>query len=123
MSTRKADDLVEQVEFWFKKTGLADIKDSRGQFLKLMEESGEMAGAYARGQQEKFVDGAGDVMVVVIGILLQQGSSFEEALTMVLEIILKRKLVVVDGVAIKEEDWSEEHRQLWVENEKKHSKD
>ncbi len=113
MSLNSADKLVEEVEFWFKRTGLADISDSRGQFLKLMEETGEMAGAYARGNREAFIDGAGDTLVVVIGILLQQKSSFEEALSYVLDIIKNRKLVVVDGVAIKESEWTEEHLKLW----------
>lgn len=113
MNLDRADKLVEEVEFWFKRTGLADISDSRGQFLKLMEETGEMAGAYARGDRENFIDGAGDTLVVVIGILLQQKSCFEEALAYVLEIIKNRKLVVVDGIAIKEEDWTDEHRAIW----------
>lgn len=108
-----ADDLVQQVEFWFKRTGLADIEDSRGQFMKLIEEFGECAGAYTRDDREKFLDGAGDMLVVIIGILLQQKSSFEEALSIVLEIILKRKLVVVDGVAYKEADWTDQHREIW----------
>ena len=30
---KNADKLVEEVEFWFKRTGLADISDSRGHFL------------------------------------------------------------------------------------------
>ena len=113
MSLNSADKLVEEVEFWFKRTGLADITDSRGQFLKLMEETGEMAGAYARSDREKFIDGAGDSLVVIIGILLQQKSSFEEALSYVLEIIKNRKLVVVDGVAIKESEWTDEHKMIW----------
>lgn len=110
---KNIDSLVEETEFWFKVTGLADITDSRGQFLKLMEETGEMAGSYARGDREGFIDGAGDSLVVLIGILLQQKSSVEEALGVVLEIIKQRKLIVVDGIAIKEADWTDEHRRLW----------
>lgn len=116
--SKNASDLVDEVEWWFKKTGLADIEKSEGQFLKLMEETGEMAGAYARKDREKFIDGAGDTLVVVIGILLQQKSSFEEALSYVLEIIKNRKLVVVDGVAIKEAEWTDYHRALWDERNK-----
>jgi phosphoribosyl-ATP pyrophosphohydrolase len=46
-----------------------------GQYLKLVEEVGEIAAAMARGDREKLIDGVGDAMVVCVVMGVTHGKS------------------------------------------------
>ena len=66
----RLETLIQNVEQWSRERGL-DHADSRAQFLKVVEEVGEVAGALAKGKNDALIDGIGDVAVTLI-ILGQQ---------------------------------------------------
>lgn len=68
----KMNELVELVQQWSIDKGL-DKADSRGQYLKVMEESGEIAAAMARSDLKQIKDGIGDTVVTLI-IFSQQNN-------------------------------------------------
>jgi NTP pyrophosphatase (non-canonical NTP hydrolase) len=66
------NELVELVQQWSINKGL-DKADSRGQFLKVVEEVGEVAAALCRSDMDELKDGIGDVVVTLI-IYAQQNN-------------------------------------------------
>ena len=97
------DSLIKSVEGWSIVRGL-HMADSSGQFLKVVEETGEVASALARGQVEELKDGIGDVIVTLIILAQQQGLSIEECLEHAYNEIKNREGKLVIGVFVKEED-------------------
>lgn len=63
-------ELVEKVSEWAVDRNLSTAEPKK-QFLKLTEESGEIAKAYAEGDVEEFRDAVGDTMVVLTVLSLQ----------------------------------------------------
>lgn len=97
------EDLIVQVEQWFKDRGL-DEADPNKQMLKLFEELGEVASGMARSNLDEVKDGIGDTIVVLIGLSLQLDTSITECLSIAYEEIKDRKGKLVNGVFVKEED-------------------
>ena len=97
------DKLVLNVEEWAKAKGL-DKAESSKQFLKVVEECGEVASALARGQEEELKDGIGDVIVTLIILAQQQGLTVEECLQTAYDEIKNRTGKMVDGVFVKASD-------------------
>ena len=62
------DRLVSRVELWHIERNLIDGSTDQAQFVKLIEESGELAGNIARGKDVR--DDIGDMMVVLVNRLL-----------------------------------------------------
>ena len=97
------DELVLKVEEWAKAKGL-DKAESSKQFLKVVEELGEVASALVRGQEEELKDGIGDVIVTLIILAQQQGLTVEECLAYAYDEIKNRTGKMVDGVFVKSSD-------------------
>ena len=97
------NELVLNVEEWAKAKGL-DKAESSKQFLKVMEECGEVASALARGQKEELKDGIGDVIVTLIILAQQQGLTVEDCLAFAYDEIKNRTGKMVDGVFVKASD-------------------
>lgn len=95
--------LVAQVEQWSINKGL-DQAESSKQFLKVVEEVGEVASALARGQHAELKDGIGDVVVTLIILAQQNGLTIEDCLQTAYDVISKRTGKMIDGVFVKSED-------------------
>lgn len=74
------------------------------QFLKLVEETGEIAAAMARGRKADIADGIGDVVVVLTILCGQLGMDIETCIEQAWDEIKDRKGQMVNGVFIKESD-------------------
>lgn len=94
-------ELVEKVKQWSIDRELNE-GDSNRQFLKLIEEVGEVAEALAKNKHDDFVDGIGDTLVVLIILCQQQGLDVGECLEVAYKEIAERKGETVNGVFIKE---------------------
>ena len=97
------DRLVKLVEEWSKDKDL-DKAESSKQFLKVIEEIGEVADALAKNKPEELKDGIGDVVVTLIILAQQNGLTLEECLETAYSEIADRKGEMVNGVFVKEED-------------------
>lgn len=104
MSSIKIPTLQELVVEWGNDKGITEPENVNRQFLKLIEEVGELAGGIARGNRAKIADAIGDVQVVLIILSEQLGEDYDKCLRDVYDIISKRKGKTVDGVFIKEGD-------------------
>ena len=95
--------LAANIEGWHEARNLIDGSTDQAQYVKLIEEAGELAGNIARG---KYVgDDIGDMVVVLINIARRNGLTLEDCVQTAWNDIKDRKGKMVDGVFIKEEDW------------------
>lgn len=94
--------LINRVSQWHHARNLVFGSDPKSQFVKLIEEAGELAGAIARNQDVR--DHIGDILVVLILIGLQCGVDLAECLAVAYDDIKDRKGTMIDGVFVKEQD-------------------
>jgi len=96
------DSLVENIVGWHIDRNLIDGSTHQAQFVKLIEEAGELAGNISRGKDLK--DDIGDMIVVLINLAAREGHSLECCLEVAWNDIKDRKGRMVDGIFIKGED-------------------
>lgn len=94
---------VEKIIEWAIDKGL-DTANAADQFMKIVEELGEVGQAYTREQPENLKLELGDVLVTVIIFALQNGIDPAEALDLAYVKISNRKGKMRNGVFIKEAD-------------------
>ncbi len=94
--------LAANIEGWHEARNLIDGSTDQAQFVKLIEEAGELAGNIARGKDVK--DDIGDMVVVLINIARRNGLTLEDCVQTAWNDIKNRKGKMVDGVFIKEKD-------------------
>ena len=92
--------LISQIVDWHHNRNLIDGSTDQAQFVKLMEEAGELASSI--GKKKNPVDDIGDMIVVLINIAERNGLTIEQCLQQAWDDIKDRKGRMVDGVFIKE---------------------
>ena len=88
---------------WAKDRNLIEGSTVQAQFVKLIEEIGELAEAIAKGKDEQFMDSIGDAFVVLTILAAQKDLEIEECVVHAWHEIKDRKGRMVDGVFIKED--------------------
>ena len=108
---QKADQQVEdnencfdKIRSWANDRGLYDKGDTKTQFAKLMEESGELARAVLKGDKKEFVDAIGDMVVVLTNLAYLGGTNIEYCIDEAYDVIRKRTGKMVNGTFVKDED-------------------
>lgn len=97
------DELIKSVEQWARNKGLDEAESSK-QMLKVVEETGEVAAALARSDQDALRDGIGDVVVTLIILALQNDMDLYECLNFAYDEIKGRTGKMVNGVFVKSSD-------------------
>lgn len=93
---------TEQIIQWAKARNINTPECAKGQLGKIMEELGETAGAFLKGNREELIDGIGDCFVTLIIFAIQNGLTPEECLEAAWNQIKDRTGKRVDGVFIKD---------------------
>ncbi len=93
--------ITNKIAQWHHDRNLINGSTDQAQFLKLIEETGELAGNLARGKDIR--DDIGDIIVVLINIATRNNLTIEGCLEVAYDDIKDRKGVMVDGVFIKED--------------------
>lgn len=101
-NNRNIAGFIESVSEWHHARNLVDGATDQAQFVKLIEEAGELAGNIARGRDLR--DDIGDMLVVLINIMERNGLTMQECLAVAWDDIKDRKGRLVDGVFVKEAD-------------------
>ena len=96
------EELQEAVLEWADERDLLEADPNR-QFLKVVEELGELASAMAKNKRENEIDAMGDVLVTLIILSRQINLNPVECLEVAYNEIANRKGKTVDGVFIKDE--------------------
>lgn len=95
---------ADRIRNWAADRNLIAGSDIKSQFVKLVEETGELAAAIARSDDGEFMDAIGDIFVVITILAAQRGMEVEECIAQAWDGIKDRKGRMIDGVFIKEAD-------------------
>lgn len=97
------NELISSVEDWAIERNL-HTANPRDQYLKVVEEVGEIAAALARNDRHEIADGIGDAFVTLIIFAMQQNMNVTDCLQQAYDEIKDRKGKMIDGVFVKQED-------------------
>lgn len=96
------ENYVELIAQWHRDRNLIDGSTDKDQYMKLIQEAGELSDNICKGRDIR--DDIGDMMVVLINIATRNGLSMEECLAVAYDDIKDRKGKMIDGVFVKEAD-------------------
>ena len=97
-------DLEQKVKIWAANRNILAKDNAPKQYMKFIEESGELARAILKNNEADIVDSFGDVMVTLIILSEQLGYNLTNCLKAAYEEIKDREGQTVNGVFIKEEN-------------------
>lgn len=93
---------ADRIRGWAHDRNLIRGSDVKSQFVKLMEEAGELAQAIAKKNDGEAKDAIGDCVVVLTILSAQMGFEIEECIAAAWNEIKDRRGKLIDGVWIKE---------------------
>jgi NTP pyrophosphatase (non-canonical NTP hydrolase) len=93
-------DLIRE---WADERGLYDKGDPKTQYLKLVEEVGELGRAILKEDHVEQRDAVGDIVVVLTNLSELIGVSIEDCIEQAYEVIVKRKGKMINGTFVKDE--------------------
>ena len=88
---------------WALVRGIYDGGNSHTQYVKLMEEAGELAKALLQDDKEEIQDAVGDMVVVLTNMAHLGGTTIEECIDAAYKVISKRTGKMVNGTFVKDE--------------------
>ena len=101
---QKAEENVyDLIRSWAKDKGIYESGDSRTQYVKLMEEAGELAQAILKNDESEFIDAIGDMVVVLTNLAKLKGYNIEDCITSAYDVIKSRQGKMVNGTFVKQE--------------------
>jgi NTP pyrophosphatase (non-canonical NTP hydrolase) len=92
-------DLIRQ---WADERGIYRNGDSKTQFIKLQEETGELARAILKNNREELIDAIGDAVVVLTNLAALEGLKIEDCVTSAYDVIKSRQGSMINGTFVKE---------------------
>jgi len=92
-------DLIRQ---WADERGIYRNGDAKTQFIKLQEETGELARAILKNDREELIDAIGDAVVVLTNLAALEGLKIEDCVTSAYDVIKSRQGSMVNGTFVKE---------------------
>jgi len=95
-------DTINSIIQWHYDRNLIDGSSDKDQYLKLIQEAGELSDNICKGKDIR--DDIGDMMVVLINIMERNNLTLNECLEVAYNDIKDRKGRMVDGVFVKEDD-------------------
>ena len=93
-------DLIRE---WANQRGLYEKGDTKTQYLKLIEEAGELGRAILKNDATETVDAIGDMVVVLTNLAHLEGYDIERCIDSAYEVISKRTGKMVNGTFVKDE--------------------
>tara|TARA_R100001443_G_scaffold65649_2_gene74879 strand:+ start:3377 stop:4234 length:858 start_codon:yes stop_codon:yes gene_type:complete len=98
----KDDTAFNRIRQWADERGLYDKGDAKTQYLKLMEEAGELGRALLKDNLEEQIDAIGDMVVVLTNLSELIDVPIEECIESAYEVISKRTGKMVNGTFVKD---------------------
>ncbi len=95
------EELIEKVQSWAIDKGIDKPENWSKQYVKVVEELGELGSAILKNKGPEEVDGFGDVMVTIIILAMQRNINLEAALNAAYLEIAGRTGQTVGGVFVK----------------------
>ena len=95
------DSMFDLIRDWAEDKGIYDKGDQKTQYVKLMEEAGEVGRAILKTDLPEIKDGIGDMVVVLTNLAELSGLSIEECIESAYDTIAKRKGKMINGTFVK----------------------
>jgi NTP pyrophosphatase (non-canonical NTP hydrolase) len=90
------------IRSWAAERGIYAKGNSTTQYVKLMEEAGELAKALLNKDKAEIVDAIGDITVVLTNLAELEGLKIEDCIDTAYNVIAKRKGKMINGTFVKE---------------------
>ena len=87
---------------WADERGLYDKGDVKTQYIKLMEETGEIGRAILKEDTAELIDGIGDAVVVLTNLAELAGVPIEDCIQEAYNVIAKRTGKMINGTFVKD---------------------
>jgi NTP pyrophosphatase (non-canonical NTP hydrolase) len=94
--------VYDLIRLWAETRGIYKNGDTKTQYIKLQEESGELARAILKNDKPEFIDAIGDMVVVLTNLAALEGLKIEDCVTSAYSVIASRKGKMVNGTFVKE---------------------
>ena len=95
--------VFDSIRDWADKRGIYDSGDTKTQFVKLMEEIGELGQAILKDDEAEFIDAIGDSVVVLTNLATLAGYDIEHCINSAYAEIRQRTGSMVNGTFVKEQ--------------------
>ena len=93
--------IFDLIREWAKDKGIYKSGDARTQYVKLMEESGELAQAILKNDEPEVIDAIGDIVVVLTNLAKLRGHNIEDCIKSDYDVIKSRQGKMVNGTFVK----------------------
>ena len=93
--------IFDLIRSWAEDRGIYDKGDQKTQYVKLMEEAGEVGRAILKDDTLEIQDGIGDMVVVLTNLAELSGLTIEECIESAYDTIAKRKGKMINGTFVK----------------------
>lgn len=98
---REHTNVFNNIRRWAEDRGIYESGDVKTQFVKLQEESGELAKAILKSDKTEFIDAIGDCVVVLTNLAMLNGCFVEDCIESAYDVISKRKGKMENGTFVK----------------------
>ena len=99
MAENNYEKLIAQ---WHRDRNLIDGSTDKDQYMKLIQEAGELSDSLCK--EKDIRDDIGDIMVVLINIMVRNNLTMNECLSIAYDDIKDRKGKMIDGIFVKDGD-------------------
>jgi NTP pyrophosphatase (non-canonical NTP hydrolase) len=91
------------IRSWAQERGIYDKGNSHTQYVKLMEEAGELASALLKKDKAEIVDAIGDMVVVLTNLSALEDVKIEDCIDSAYNVIANRTGKMINGTFVKTE--------------------
>ena len=96
--------IYDLIRTWATEKGIYKTGDSRTQYVKLMEEAGELAQALLKNDETEVIDAIGDMVVVLTNLAKLRGHNIEDCIASAYSVIKSRQGSMINGTFVKDEN-------------------
>ena len=98
------NNVFDSIRDWAKQRGIYENGDVKTQYVKLMEEVGELGKAILKDDDDEFIDAIGDAVVVLTNLATLGGYNIEHCINSAYSEISNRTGSMVNGTFVKDAD-------------------
>ena len=99
---KNKSNIYDLIRAWATDKGIYKSGDARTQYLKLMEEAGELAEAILKNDEPEVIDAIGDMVVVLTNLAKLRGHNIEDCIKSAYDVIKSRQGSMVNGTFVKQ---------------------
>lgn len=96
------ENIYDLIRLWAAEKGIYTKGDSKTQYIKLLEETGELAKALLNNDKPEIIDAIGDIVVVLTNLAKLEDLKIEDCVQSAYDVIKNRKGKMINGTFVKQ---------------------